>query len=374
MYRNCRAKIAGVVGTTLLVIGGTVGMNGCVSGSVKQIQTSNELPPDLPPELRKRFDYKEAASLLKGSDEGLTAERALASDQQLDGRDSTRVGKSKKRKNKKLAGKFDTDTANADKLSAVPFVYPTRRPAQDPIWQAERLTYGISYLGVGAGELTMEVLPFKTMANRKVYHVRGNAVSSSVFSLFYSLNDVIESFIDYEGLFSHRFHLVLDESKQKRDSLELNDSEKQQTYYWDRVTRTEQPLRETKKFSPIQPFSQDSISALYYLRTVPLTIGAIVTIPVVSEGNTWDAVCTVLRREVVGSPLGDISALVIKPEMKYQGVLKKSGDSFLWLTDDDRRIPLRLEAKVRIGYVVANLKRVELGTPPATLAPSPSTK
>jgi hypothetical protein len=62
--------------------------------------------------------------------------------------------------------------------------------------------------------------------------------------------------------------------------------------------------------------------------------------------------------------MGDVQTIVIRPEMKYQGILKKSGDSALWLTDDDRRIPVRLEAKVRIGTVVANLKSVELGIPP----------
>jgi hypothetical protein len=358
MYRNCKAKLAGVVGVTLLALGGAGAMSGCVSGSVKQLELSKELSSELPAELRDQFEYH-------GSEAG-SADRALAS--------SSFSGKSKKGKRKKSKGKGDSTLAQADAAPKIPFTYPARRPAQEPIWQSERLTYGISYLGLGAGELTLEVLPFKTMANRKVYHVRGNAVSSAVFSLFYQLNDVVETFIDYEGMFSHRFHLVLNETKQQRDSLELYDSEKQQTYYWDRATRKNQSPSETKKYSPIQAFSQDSVSALYYLRTIPLTVGSVVTVPIVSEGNTWDAVCTVVRREIVGSPMGDIPALVLKPEMKYQGILRKNGDSYLWLTDDDRRIPLRLEAKVRIGYVIANLNRVELGTPPTALAQSPSTK
>jgi hypothetical protein len=105
------------------------------------------------------------------------------------------------------------------------------------------------------------------------------------------------------------------------------------------------------------------MSALYYVRTIPLSTDATFTFPVVSEGKTWEAVCTVLRREKMKSPMGEVNAIVIRPEMKYQGILKKAGDSFLWLTDDDRRIPIRLEAKVRIGTVVAQLKKVELGQP-----------
>ena len=71
-----------------------------------------------------------------------------------------------------------------------------------------------------------------------------------------------------------------------------------------------------------------------------------------------------LRRELADTPLGRVQTVVLKPVTKYQGVLKSQGDSFLWLTDDDRRYPVRLEAKVKVGTVVAELKKVEPGTHP----------
>jgi len=72
----------------------------------------------------------------------------------------------------------------------------------------------------------------------------------------------------------------------------------------------------------------------------------------------------VVRREMMDTPLGRIQTVVVRPEMKFQGILKKQGDSFIWLTDDDRRFVVRLEAKVRIGTIIATLKKVEPGTPP----------
>jgi hypothetical protein len=321
------------------------GVVGCVSGSIKRVNVSNELPTDLPKEIKERFEVKESASAFRAVSAEIVAPASSLNKQ-----------KSKKK------GKTGKVTAKAS------FVYPYRRPEKEPLWIGERLTYSISYFGVSAGDFTLEVMPHKEIGGRKVYHLRGNAVSSAVFSLFYRLNDVVESFVDYEGFFSHRFHVVLDETKQKRDALELNDSEKKQTYYWNRWDRKKEGYVETKEFGPIEAFSQDSMSALYYVRTIPLPTGSVATFPVVSEGKTWEAVCTVVRREVVSSPLGDVQAIVIRPEMKYQGILKKTGDSFLWLTDDDRRIPIRLDAKVRIGTVSAVLKKVDLGTPPNSMA------
>ncbi len=97
---------------------------------------------------------------------------------------------------------------------------------------------------------------------------------------------------------------------------------------------------------------------------IPLPLGTVITFPVISEGKYWEAICNILRREVRDTPLGEVPTIVIQPDTKFQGVLRKNGDSFLWLTDDDRRFPVRLEAKVKIGTVVANLVRIELGTPP----------
>ncbi|MBU6376429.1 MAG: DUF3108 domain-containing protein [Bdellovibrionales bacterium] len=241
------------------------------------------------------------------------------------------------------------------------FEYPNRRPQVDPIWIGEKASYDITYLGVSAGTFTLQALPFKEINERKVYHIFGEAVSGKVFSLFYSLKDTIETFIDYQSLAPHRFHVVLDESKQKRNSLELYDSEKGETFFWNRWNHHKKGYVEVKDFFPMQPLSQDSLSSLYYLRTVDLSDGAVVKFPVVSEGKNWDAEVTVVKRELLDTRIGKIRAIKLQPETKYQGILKKQGDSFLWLSDDDRRILLRLEAKVRIGSVVASIQSFEKG-------------
>ncbi len=274
---------------------------------------------------------------------------------------ATRHG-SKKRKGARL---LDPARSFVGPPAPRPVPVPNRRPPVEPIWISERLTYQVSYLGVPAGEFVLEALPFKSVGSRRVYHLRGTAHTSKVFSIFYKLDDMVETFVDFEGFFSHRFHIALDETKQVRDSIELYDSDKKETFYWDRWDRPNQPHYENKVFSKIDPYSQDTLSSIYYLRSVPLPTGAVVTFPVVSEGNTVYAHVTVLRRETIDGPEGKVRCVVLKPEVKTHGVMTKKGDSFIWLTDDDRRFLVRLEAKVKIGTVVANLTRMEPGTPPA---------
>lgn len=247
-----------------------------------------------------------------------------------------------------------------------PFAYPQRRIKVDPIWVGEKQTLEITYLGLAAGTFVTEVLPNKVIANRPVYHFKATAESSSVMNLFYRLNDTIESFWDYEGLFSHRFHMALDETKQKRDALELFDSEAKKVFYSDRKNQLDKGLAESKTILDMVPFPQDSYSAIFFVRTLPLEDGKVYTFPVVSEGRGWECVVTVVRREMMDTPLGRKQTIVIRPQTRFNGVLKEEGsNNLIWLTDDDRRLIVRLEAKIKIGFVAARLKKVELGVKPS---------
>lgn len=309
----------------------------------------------LPQSLKDQFEVRDVAPpgpLLGPSPSPLpVAEQSV---------DSEKLSKKElKRRNKK-----SISAEAASFIGPMPFVNPIRRPAKDPIWVGEKLTYEVTYLGIRAGFLEIEALPYKMVENRKVYYIKATATSSAVFSLVYRLEDTVETFIDFDGFYSHRFHLHQDESKQIRDSLELYDSEKRQSYWANTWDRKEKGYSENKDYYPMVPFPQDSLSSIYYLRSVSMEIGKVIEFPVMSEGKPLDAYVTVVKRENMDTPMGSVPALKLKPEAATHGVLERKGDSFIWLTDDDRRFLIRVEAKVKIGSVIAQLKKVELGTPP----------
>jgi hypothetical protein len=311
---------------------------GCAGSKVAPVQEVNDQTVEIPKEVQAKFEVKAA----EFSTDELKAQLKIPE-----------TLKSKKAK------------AKAKKAAATKsFTYPNRRPVKDPIWVDEKLVYEITYFGMSAGDFTLEVLPYKKVADRKVYYIKGVAKTSNVFSLFYKVDDSLETFIDYEGFFSHRFQVKLDETKQARSSLELYDSEKKQTYFWDRWNRKDQGYQETQKTSEMPIFPQDSLSSLYYLRVIPLVEGKEVTFPVVSEGKFFNLHVNVVKRENLETPLGNVKTIVVKPQTQSPGEERK-GESLLWLTDDDRRIAVKLEAKVKVGTIAAWLKKAELGTPPA---------
>ena len=261
------------------------------------------------------------------------------------------------------AGASGVKQVSRRRRSKKDFQFPDRRPRVDPIEVGEKAVYDINYFGVNAGTFTLRVLPFKEIDGRKVYHVFGEARNSKVFGLFYSLHDTIETFIDYQSIAPHRFHVVLDETKQKRNSLELYDPGKGRSFFWNRWHHHKKGYVEIKDYFPMKPLSQDSLSALYFLQTVDLSGNAVVKFPVISEGRNWDATVSVVRREMLDTPMGRIPTIVLKPETDYRGILKKEGETHFWVTDDARHLLVRLEAKVKIGTVVGVLRSFEPGWP-----------
>lgn len=346
-------------------------LGGCSGNKVKKLDDRlTELPDEVPKEFKDKFEIADVTETEapKAVDKPQVESKGTSTKPVL--QDTTKKNEQKEQKTvseETETPETEVKTAEVQKSEEKrpdEKKFPMRRPAVDPIWPGEQHVFEITYFGVLAGTFTLDMMGYKKVNGRKVYHIQGRAKSSRFFSLFYRLDDLVETFIDYDGFFSHRFHLILDESKQTRNALELYDSEKKETFYWNRWNHYKKGYTETKELKPIPPYPQDSLSSLYYIRFLPMKDGAVLTFPVVSEGNSWDAVVTVVRREMMDTPIGKVRAIVVKPQAKFRGVLTQSGDSFIWLTDDDRRLVLKVEAKVRIGSVVAYLKEVKLGTPP----------
>ena len=327
----------------MALILGSAFLFSCATGHVDKISTLVELPRDLPKEIQDKFKVEAAA------DPTPVPQAAEAKTEP-----ASAAKKEKGKKKKKKSVEADSPVKGA-------FVYPMRRIENDPIVIGEKLTYEGTYFGALAGTMTMEVEPYAVMNQRKVYHIVGHVKTSKFFEIFYKVDDMVETFMDYDGLFSHRFHLVLNETKQTRDALELYDSEKGEAYYWNRWNHYKKGFSEVKEFKQMERFPQDSISALYYMRSLPLAVGKKFKVPVVTEGNTWEAEIEVLRTEMADTPMGSRRCFVLRPETRFQGALKKTGESLFWVTDDDRRILVRIEAKVKIGSVVIQLKEASLG-------------
>jgi hypothetical protein len=225
------------------------------------------------------------------------------------------------------------------------------RPATVPFFVGETLMFEVRWMGLLAGNASMAVHGQLTRDGRDVYHIKTLAQSSPVFSLFYQVRDAGETFMDVRELHPWYFHL--DQHEGRRVS--------QRTVAFDRgrgvaIYTKDQ---ETPKEIEIPPGVQDSLSSFYVLRTLRLQVGQPVHLKTFANGRIYDVEVQVLRRETVEAYWGPVDTLVVRPLMRFEEILRQKGDVFIWLTDDDRRLPVRMETTIKVGSIEARLIEVK---------------
>lgn len=114
-------------------------------------------------------------------------------------------------------------------------------------------------------------------------------------------------------------------------------------------------IKNERKDFDLPPFAFDPISSFYYLRSFILVVGKSVFVTIFDSKKVWDVEVQVLRREKVVTPQGTFDTIVVKPLMKSEGIFFGKGDIFIWLTDDAKHIPVKMQTKVVVGSVTATL-------------------
>jgi hypothetical protein len=235
----------------------------------------------------------------------------------------------------------------------------SRRPLIDPFNVGEEVVLDISYFGVDAGELTMQVRPFVEVNGRKAYRFHSIAKTVSVFEMFYKVDDYAETLVDFETLRPFSYTLNVKESKLLRSARALHDWDKGMMFFWDKKITKEHGVEEKKQGWEMPAFSQNIFSSLWYLRVFQLTPGKKIQFRMTHENENLLITCEVLRREVLDTKIGKLQTIVIRPSAEKDGEKKNIGDNLFWLTDDENKLMVRMESKIKLGTIVGSLNRLK---------------
>jgi hypothetical protein len=213
---------------------------------------------------------------------------------------------------------------------------------EDSSWLGEKLSYVVKYMGVKIGTMTMEVKRILEFNGRLVYHIVSEVKSSPPLSLFFRVNDKIESYLDVEKLRSLRYIKHLHEGDSIKNEEVIFDYNSCVAIYPTSIV-------------PIPSGVQDPLSALYYLRTLSLNVGDSFIIPTNSNKKNYNLEIKTLRREKIKTSFGTHSTLVIESLPKLGGMFHHKGNMKIWLTDDERKIPILIKSSTPIGVITAIL-------------------
>jgi len=223
----------------------------------------------------------------------------------------------------------------------------------------ERLVYDISWAGLRVGEAALQTESGEPFNGRDVFRLVSTARSNKFLSYFYPVNDRVESIIDAKGLYPYKISVDQNHGMWKRNRVVQFDQD-EHTAEWLVKGRA-------SKFN-VPPQVQDSLSSLYYFRTIPhLATGTSVFIDVHESKKNWKLEVQILGRETINTAIGTVPTIKVRAIVLYEGLLMNKGDLYVWLTDDARRIPVLMNGKIPIGSITATLARLE----PPQLLPSP---
>jgi hypothetical protein len=218
-----------------------------------------------------------------------------------------------------------------------------------PFGRGERLKFAVQYGFISAGTAYLEVPEVKDYQGRTVFNLVARAESNGFIDRFYKVRNHIESYMDRDGRFSWRYCENRREGKYRRQQEILFDPVRREAHYPDGAT------------FPIPPQAQDALSSFYYTRYLPLPIGGSVVFDYHASRKSVPLEVKVLRRERVETPAGKFSCVVVEPLLKAGGVFKNKGRLWIWLTDDERRIPVLMRSKITIGSISVILTDLRTG-------------
>lgn len=220
--------------------------------------------------------------------------------------------------------------------------------------QGERFTYDVYYGVIPAGSAGIEIKPdLVTYRQAPCYEIHTWARSAKAFSIFFRVEDDVFSYLDARGIFTWYFEKRLNEGKYH--DVKVVDYDQREGFAY---TSDDGVPRDTTR---IPLFVQDAISVLYYFRLQPVEIGDPLYIQVHDIKKNYPLKVDVMGRETVETPAGKFNCIKVEPVLESAGIFKSKGRIFLWFTDDERRIPVMMKAKVLIGSITAYLKEYREG-------------
>jgi hypothetical protein len=210
----------------------------------------------------------------------------------------------------------------------------------------EKLTYSLSWTGIPVGTATQEI--FDEGDNRRIVSA---ARSNAWLSAFFPVDDRTESVLLKKGSFPGEpryYKMLFKEGRHVRDREISFNIDGRTAHFHDRRSgeRVDVAIPEN---------TYDIYSSFYFVRHLPLEPGQSFYINVLDSKKLHHIEVRVLKRERVSVPAGVFNTVKVEPMVKPVGVFEGKRGAYIWLTDDERRIPVKAQTKVTVGSVTAVL-------------------
>lgn len=221
-----------------------------------------------------------------------------------------------------------------------------------PFKVGEVLTYDVGWSTyLTAGTATMSVKERKAVGAGAAYDLVAEGRPSSLLDKLYHLYYKAQSFLDTRTLQPSIATVFSDErGRSKLRTVQFTGP---------RTIEFTPRANEPREKHAVPALSQDPLSALYVVRALPLRAGQVLTMPIVDGNDVYQVRWQVGAPEPITTPAGAFSAWRITPTLSdAQGKAVANRRITLWLSNDARRLPLKLQAGLPVGNFTLTLVKI----------------
>lgn len=212
----------------------------------------------------------------------------------------------------------------------------------------QTLTYAVEWRLFDAGIATIRV----DAAGRE-QRVTATADARGVVGVLYHVRDRFESFFDPATNCSRSLDKKTEEGFRRLETNIIFDSARKKSILNERNLKTKESKRVE---NDIPGCVTDVASAMFYLASQPLVPNATHLFPLNDGGKTVDVKATVEGREELKVPAGTYRTLRVQA-VSTSAPSKDKGAVWIWYTDDERRIPVQMRARLFWGTLTFRLTK-----------------
>ncbi len=228
----------------------------------------------------------------------------------------------------------------------------------------EMMTFRAHYGFINAAEATMvldnEIYFFN---GHPVYRVDVYGNSTGFFDFITRIRDHWGSYIDTASMVPHYFFRNLQEGRyRKYESTSFDHEQDSATVLTFHKGTFE--IKRNKSYA-IPDNAQDLVSGYFHLRQIDFSIykpGDTITVQAFLDDESYDFKIRMIGREKIRTRIGKRNALVFVPIMPDNKLFDGEESIKVWISDDELKLPLRVEAEMFIGSVAVDIKEYYQGS------------
>ena len=209
----------------------------------------------------------------------------------------------------------------------------------------EGLLYDLNFRGYNAGESMLSIKK-DSIDIESNYYLTSIIKTNKFLDRFYKIRDRVDVILNDED-----FSIIKVEKK-------LNQGGKK-TIITSIIDLENLTASSNNKTISIPGRVFDPLGAIYYLRNQYIVVGETFELTTYDNDKLKNLFIVAKDIETVSTSIGNFECIVLTPQSKDGKLLKNKGSMTKWLSNDEKKIPIKIENRTNIGKMIMKLKNMK---------------